>query len=199
MTPTEVTTSVMMWRPSATRAGERSARPVRIRSCAQTRLITDATPLMARPGQGCSSVRGHCPGAPDFDEDQQRCDDDQHAFEHGREILGLVVAERVILVGRRVADADRPEGGGGGDHVDGQFQRVGIKRDRAGHLPGQELQAEHDEGDDDRPEGEPRDLLLRRGGGGNRCQIRQPFPWPCAADGRRCSRSSACRRSGRAS
>ena len=58
MTPTEVTTSVMMCRPSATSAGERSARPVRIRICAQTRLITDATPLMARPVHGWSSVAG---------------------------------------------------------------------------------------------------------------------------------------------
>ena len=57
--------------------------------------------------------------------------DDQRAFEHGREILSLVVAEGVALVGRLRADAHGDERGDGRHDVDDAFERVGIERDTA--------------------------------------------------------------------
>ena len=100
------------------------------------------------------------PRAPDLGEDEQRGHDDQHALQHGGEIFRLVVAVLVLEIGRLVADADRPEGGTGGDDVDDGFQRVRIERDGAGHPPRDEFQPHHRKGDEDRPDGEPPYALL---------------------------------------
>ena len=118
----------------------------------------DAVDGKASPG--LFEGTGMLPGPPDLGENQQRRDDDEDAFEHGGEIFGLMVSEGMIPVSRRMADTDRPEGGGGGNHVDDRFQRVGIERDGTRDIPGDELQAEHDQGDDDRPEGEASDFFL---------------------------------------
>ncbi len=60
MTPTDVTTSVMMWWPSASSAGDFSRRPARISTSAQKQLIAAAKPLTASPAQACSSGAGFC-------------------------------------------------------------------------------------------------------------------------------------------
>ena len=198
-TPTEVTTSVMIWRPSATSAGERSVAAGADQERRPDEVDDGRDAVDREAGPGLVEAGGRRPVRQTSTRISSAATHDQHAFQHRREIFGLVVAERVILVGRLVADADRPEGRQRGDHVDDRFQRVGIERHRAGQPPCEQLQAEHDEGNDDRPEGEPRDLLLGRRRGRDGCQIRPPSPSPCAANGRRCSRSCACRRSGRAS
>ena len=124
ITPTDVTTSVTMCRPSATRAGDFSLTPTRISHCAQNRLMTAAAPLIDKPSQGCSSETGDLPGAPDLGKDQQRRKHDQHALKDGGEILRLVMAEGMVLVGGLVADADGPEGGERSDDIDDRFERV---------------------------------------------------------------------------
>ena len=81
---------------------------------------------------------------------QQRSNDDQHALEDGREVLRLVMAERMVVVGRLVAEADGPPRRECRDHVDDRFQRVRIERDGPRQPPGGKFQPHHRERDDDR-------------------------------------------------
>ena len=224
----------MMCRPSATSAGDRS-RAAGADQQQRPDGVDRGGHAVDRQGrvQGCSSSGGRCPVARQTSARiSSAATHDQHAFQHGGEILRLVVAERVVVVGRLVADADRPEGGRGGDHVDDRFQRVGIERDRAGHPPGERTSGRaRTKATTIDQKARRGDLLLggmrvlqRAGSAGWQMQLAYgraprssvdrrlrtrrgdadaaltpPFPWPCAADARRCSRSCACRRSGRAS
>jgi len=91
---------------------------------------------------------------PGFAQDQHCCDDDHHPLQHGAEEFGLVVAIGMIAVGGLGGDADGDQRGDGGCHVHRAFQRIRQKRDRAGQLPSQRLQRQHDQADDDAADGD---------------------------------------------
>ncbi len=75
--------------------------------------------------------------------DDHRRDDDQRALQHGGEVFGLVVPERVTGIGRLRADADGDERHHGGQHVDDAFERVGEERHAPRHQEGGVLDAQH--------------------------------------------------------
>ena len=87
--------------PSATSAGERRARP-----CADENAAPDAVDRAGNsvdrqgPRTGCIEHARRQEGVPGLAEDRDRRNDDEHAFQHHGEIFGLVVAVRMVGVGR---------------------------------------------------------------------------------------------------
>ena len=65
-------------------------------------------------------------------QDQERRQHDQHALQHGRHVFRLVMAERMVRVGRPLRIGVGREGRDGRDHVDDRFQRVRKQADRPG-------------------------------------------------------------------
>ena len=141
-TPMEVATSVIRCQPSPTSAGERWRRPQVSRKYDQPALMAVARPLMASPCARLAQRARPQEGVVGLVEDQQRRDDDQHALDHGREVLGLVVAELVAAVGRLGRDVDGVERHQRRDQVDDALQRIRIERDAARHPVGQVLEAQ---------------------------------------------------------
>ena len=142
-TPAEVTTSVIRCCPSATSAGERSRRPVRISSQDQAPFSTVASAFSARPSVDHLQRAQRVPGHPGMLEDRDRGDDDQRALDDRREQLRLAMAVRVVGVGRHRRDPQRAQRQGAGHHVDDALQRVRIQRGAAGDPPGSRLQPQH--------------------------------------------------------
>ena len=64
--------------------------------------------------------------------DRRRPDQDQDALDRRRQVLDLLVAVAVALVGRLAGLADREERDDRGDQVDARVDRLGEDRDRAG-------------------------------------------------------------------
>ena len=79
-------------------------------------------------------------------ENAQRGSKDQHALEAGREILGLVVAMRMVLVGGALGDRHHHQGEHGTGQVDEGLHGIGQQADRAGHVPGQGLENDGQDG-----------------------------------------------------
>ena len=87
-----------------------------------------------------------------LEDDDAGAEQDQHALDRRGEVLDLLVAVGVVLVGRLVGLAHREEGHHRRDQVDARVGRLGEDRDRAGDRRRREL--EHDQqrvrGDRDR-------------------------------------------------
>ena len=152
-TPTEVTTSVRRWRPSATSAGERMRRPWRISIQAQTALIAVGQGVDGKAQKRRIDGFRREEAEIGFAQDRQRRDDDEHALEDGGKILHLVVAVRVVGIRRRGAEADGQEGRDRRHHVDDALQRVRIERDAARDVIGGIFQGENDRSDEDAADG----------------------------------------------
>ena len=149
ITPTDVMTSERRCRPSPDSAGEFQARPRLISIQAQAPLRAVARPLTRRPADGLVQRARLEQRVPRLAEDQQRGDNDQRALEHGGKVFRLVVAERVIAVGRVRADPDRDQRGNRGHEVDDALERVREQRDAARHQVGNVLDAHDHERDAD--------------------------------------------------
>ncbi len=114
----EVTTSANRCCPSATSAGDRRRRPVRINTADHAPFSTVATAFSAMPWPGTAIACGRLPGFPGVLEDRQRGDDDQHALDHGGEEFRLVVAIGMIGVGRNGGEPQRHQRDDAGRDVD---------------------------------------------------------------------------------
>ena len=80
---------------------------------------------------------------PGVAEDRQRGDDDQDAFDDRGEELHLVVAVRMVRIGRDGGKAQGRQSDEAGRNVDDAFQRIGVERRAAGDPPGNALHAQH--------------------------------------------------------
>ena len=108
----------------------------------------------ALPGQ--RQRRGHPPAIPGMLQDRDAGDDDQHPLHHGGEELGLLVAVRMVGVGRAFGEAQGGQGNQRRGDVHGAFERIGEKGSTVREPPGtgferKDTNAQHD--------AEARDLL----------------------------------------
>ncbi len=75
---------------------------------------------------------------------------DEQALDAAGEILRLGMTVRMVCVGRRLGDAHNEQGECGGGDVDDGLHRVRQKAYRARDLPGQQLEADDDDGGEQR-------------------------------------------------
>jgi len=73
-----------------------------------------------------------------------------YAFDDGREVFRLVMAELVLPIRGLIGYVDRIERNRRGDEIDDALERVGIKRGTAGAPIGEILQAHDDSRHGDR-------------------------------------------------
>ena len=73
--------------------------------------------------------------------------DHQHPFQDGGNVLGLGVAEGVVLVRRLAGDPEGGEGGEGRGHVHQGLEGVREQGHRAREKVGEGLEPQHEEGD----------------------------------------------------
>jgi len=88
-------------------------------------------------------------GGPGLVQDHDGGDDDQRAFEHGRQVFRLGMAVGMVGIGRHGGEADRQQRCRGGRDVHHALQRIGQQGDAAGEPPGPELEDQHAAGDRD--------------------------------------------------
>ena len=179
MTPTEVATSVIRCQPSPTSAGERWRRPQVSRKYDQPALMAVASAVDGKPPRRLAQRARPQERIVGLVKDQQRGHDDQHALDHGREVLGLVVAELVAAVGRLGRDVDGIERDRRRDQVDDALQRVGIERDAARHPVGRVFEAQDDARHDDRGDGGKLQLVGSAGWEAERHSFSRERNAPC--------------------
>ena len=172
-TPSEVHTSVNRCCASARSVIERSLRPARNSTSATPPLTAVATSVTERPSPRFCSGCGSSEPFPRRDPDPGRRDDDERALQPAREILGLVVAEGVLLVRRTHRQGQRPQRRHRRDEVDHRLGRVGEEPDRARELVGPELEPDGDDRGRDREPG-----VAARGAAVRSASLRHRGPVP---------------------
>jgi hypothetical protein len=96
--------------------------------------------------------------------DRQGGDEDQRALDAGREVLGLRVPVRVLLVGGLGGPLHRAEGDDRGDEVDHRLRRIGEQADRVREQPGDRLEHDRRQRGRDRQPEQPHQAAMGDGG-----------------------------------
>src|SRR6188472_2274633 len=94
-----------------------------------------------------------------FAHDGERGHDNQHTFQHSREIFGFVMAIGMIRVRRHRAPSHGEKGGNSGRDIDDALGRVREKCDAPGDIIGCVFENEHQHADDDAANSQPDDLI----------------------------------------
>ncbi len=190
--PAEVTTSAIRCRPSARSAGDRSRLPARSSRADQSPFSGVATAFRPIPTKGMRSGRRLCQTIQAWWK-WTGGEDDQHAVDHCRKELRLVVAVGMVRIRWNRRQVHRAERHHARDDIDRAFQCVRKQCGAASDPPGRAFQDQYGDTDADTAD---RNVLAPRhldpttptGRGSKPHRWRQPW----ARDGKNTCRWAHC-------